>query len=214
MIEHPTQQLLPISALRIADYNPRQIEDEMMDALVESLLEFGFVEPIVARREDGLIIGGHQRLEAYKRLLTEQGGDPEEAQVPVIMLDGISDARAKALNLALNKISGEWDYEKLADILGELKATDLDLGVTGFSAKEMDDILALTSQSLAEASAGLDVDAELAKSRRRFVFEVETDEEMSTCQRALASYGMSRPSEAGKAFVAALTAALASKDEQ
>jgi DNA modification methylase len=109
--------------------NPRRIGDAEMESLTRSLKEFGFVQPVVARREDNVVIGGHQRLLAARRLGWQQ--------VPVVYLD-ISQEQAKVLNLALNKISGAWDNQLLARLLSELKEIpDVDLSLAGFSDDEL-----------------------------------------------------------------------------
>lgn len=117
--------------LNPAPYNPRKITGEARKRLRRSLESFGFVDPIIARREDLLVLGGHQRLDVGLN-------DLELGRVPVILLDGISDARAKALNIALNNatMSGDWDTEKLRDVLLDLRDTDFALD-TGFSEKEL-----------------------------------------------------------------------------
>src|SRR5664279_6616729 len=99
--------------------NPRRIGEDELDALERSLREFGFVQPVLARREDGIVIGGHQRLVAARRLgLT---------QVPVTWLD-ISVEQARLLGLALNKISGSFDDALLARLLADLATSpELDL---------------------------------------------------------------------------------------
>jgi DNA modification methylase len=100
--------------------------DEEMNALVESLRAFGFVDPVICRRGDLLVIGGHQRVEAARRLgMTE---------VPVVELE-LSDAQAQALNVALNKIGGTWDLPKLDELLKSLPA-DL-AALTGFDEEAM-----------------------------------------------------------------------------
>lgn len=118
--------LRPIGSLKPDPANPRQMPDDQMAALVRSLETYGFVEPVVVRRADGMVIGGHQRLEAARRLgFTE---------VPCVEVD-LTDDQARALNIALNKIHGEWDIPKLAEILAALPA-DL-AALTGFDEQEM-----------------------------------------------------------------------------
>ena len=91
---------VPIDLLRPDPANPRRISEEELDSLERSLRQFGFVQPVLARRDDRTVIGGHQRLLAARRLgLTT---------VPVTWLD-LSPEQARLLNLALNKISGTWD---------------------------------------------------------------------------------------------------------
>lgn len=101
---------VPIDELRPDPANPRRIDEAELDALERSLRQFGFVQPVLARREDRTVIGGHQRLVAARRLgLTT---------VPVSWLD-ISLDQARLLGLALNKISGSWDEQLLARLLAE-----------------------------------------------------------------------------------------------
>ena len=120
---------LPISDLRPDPANPRRISDEELEALTRSIREFGLIDPIIARREDKVVIGGHQRLLAARKLGMKQ--------VPVILVD-LSDEQAHLLNLALNRISGTWDQELLARLLGELNdVPDVDLSLSGFSDDEL-----------------------------------------------------------------------------
>jgi DNA modification methylase len=120
---------VPISELRPDPGNPRRITDQELESLTRSIREFGLVDPIIARREDKTVIGGHQRLLAARRLgLTT---------VPVVFLD-LSQEQARLLNLALNRISGAWDNELLARLLAELKQIqDVDLSLSGFSDDEL-----------------------------------------------------------------------------
>ncbi len=122
-----------IDALRADPANPRRIGEGELDALERSLRSFGFVQPVLARREDGVVVGGHQRLLAARRLgLTT---------VPVIWLD-LPREQARLLGLALNKISGTWDEQLLARLLAELQsATDIDLSLSGFEEDEVEALL-------------------------------------------------------------------------
>ena len=129
----PTPELeitqISIGDLRPDPANPRRISDEELEALTRSIREFGLIDPIIARREDQVVIGGHQRLLAARKLGLKQA--------PVILLD-LSEEQAHVLNLALNRISGTWDQELLARLLGELKdVPDVDLTLTGFSEDEL-----------------------------------------------------------------------------
>ena len=120
---------LPISDLRPDLANPRRIDDAELDALTRSIKEFGMVDPVIARREDKVVIGGHQRLLAARRLGIKT--------VPVVLVD-LSQEQAKLLGLALNKISGDWDTELLARLLSDLNdVPDLDLTLSGFSDDEL-----------------------------------------------------------------------------
>ena len=113
--------------------NPRRIDEVELEALTRSIQQFGLVDPIIARREDLRVIGGHQRLVAARRLgLTT---------VPVIFLD-VDESQAHLLNLVLNKIGGTWDQDLLARLLADLQATAAaDVTLTGFSNDEVQHLL-------------------------------------------------------------------------
>lgn len=135
-------QTLAIEDVHEAPYNPRidlKPGDKVFEDIKRSIETFGYVEPIVVN-SDGTIIGGHQRF----KVLKEMGHTSVEAVV--VSLDK---AQERALNLALNKIVGDWDYEKLEATLKELQAIDFDISLTGFTDAE---IFSLTSQ----APGGLD----------------------------------------------------------
>ena len=170
-----------------------------------SLAEFGFVEPVVARSEDKMIVGGHQRVLAYHALLEQRGEDPDQHSVPVVFVEGMSDERAKLLNLALNRISGEWDYDKLAGLFEELGAEWSDdlHGLTGFDAREVEDILALSdfAGGSAEIPDASEIQAGLDKIERRFVFQLETEEDAEVVRSALRAKGWTGPGNAVAAFV-------------
>ncbi len=128
-----TIEQVPIGDLRPAPFNPRRISDDELEALTRSIQEFGLVNPIIARREDKIVIGGHQRLVAARRLGLET--------VPVIFVD-LSVEQARLLNLALNKISGDWDQELLARLLADLQAApDVDVTLSGFGEDEVANLL-------------------------------------------------------------------------
>ncbi|MCK4625067.1 MAG: ParB N-terminal domain-containing protein [Phycisphaerae bacterium] len=123
--------------LNPAPYNPRTITDDALARLVKLLDAHGFVDPVIARREDNLLIGGHQRLKANALR------SKPDAKVPVVYLEGLSDAKCKALNLALNNPSaqGEFDYPKLADALQDIDTGEFD--IPSFTAFSADDIAGL-----------------------------------------------------------------------
>lgn len=122
-----------ISELSPAKYNPRkdlQPTDPEYQAIKRSIEEFGYVDPIIIN-SDNTVIGGHQRL----KVLKEMG----KAQIDVVQID-IPKNKEKALNVALNKISGDWDQQRLAVLLQELKDDGL-FEFTGFDEKEFDQLL-------------------------------------------------------------------------
>lgn len=122
-----TVKNVKITTLKPSPYNPRHISKHDFQALKRSLEEFGLVEPVVVNK-NMQIIGGHMRAEAAKSLGMED--------VPIVQLD-ISKKKEKALNLALNRIHGEWDEQKLAEILYELKDNVDEIELTGFTEKEI-----------------------------------------------------------------------------
>jgi DNA modification methylase len=148
-----------IDDLRTDPANPRRIGEEELEALERSLRQFGFVQPVLARREDRTVIGGHQRLVAARRL--------GYATVPVIWLD-VSVDQARVLGLALNKISGTWDEPLLARLLAELQeGAQVDLALSGFGEDEVRDLLrSLESRERRERPETFDLDAALEAARR------------------------------------------------
>ena len=121
-----------INTLKYAEYNPRiKLKPGMVEyeRLKRSIQEFGYVEPIIVNDRTGLIVGGHQRLTVLKDLGYEE--------VDVVHVD-LDSEHEKALNIALNKISGDWDAEKLEDLLRDIDLnTNLDIEFTGFSMDEI-----------------------------------------------------------------------------
>jgi ParB-like chromosome segregation protein Spo0J len=140
------------AALVPADYNPRKITDHQMSALKRSLERWGFVEPVVLNERTGRIVGGHQRVAAALELAM--------SEVPVIKVTLDEDAE-KALNIALNKISGEWDEVKLGELLSDLDQRDWDLPDLGFEDDELADLLAFDDEDLDGADTGADLTGDL-----------------------------------------------------
>lgn len=120
---------VPIHELRAAEYNPRKHSDEQKDQLKESIIRFGMVDPIICNTSEerkNIVIGGHFRLEVAKELGFET--------VPVVYVH-ISDlAKEMELNLRLNKNTGEFDIELLAQF-DETFLADI-----GFDSEDLDDI--------------------------------------------------------------------------
>jgi DNA modification methylase len=144
----------PISELRPDPANPRRISDQELESLTRSIRQFGLVDPIIARREDKTIIGGHQRLIVARRLGIKT--------VPVVLVD-LSPEQARLLNLALNRISGSWDQELLGRLLAELgEVPDVDLSLSGFSEEELKRYLKkLEAREKRERLETFDLDAAL-----------------------------------------------------
>jgi ParB-like chromosome segregation protein Spo0J len=150
------RSMVDFAWLNPAPYNPRKVDASQLDSICRSIVEFGIVDPFIVRQEDGLIVGGHQRYKAVERLLAgefalkQANGKAKkvkftlpDGKVPAICLADISDARAKLLNLALNRVTGEWDHGLLAHLLTDLhgEVGDAALAVSGFSEAEIVDYL-------------------------------------------------------------------------
>jgi hypothetical protein len=109
--------------------NPRWMPEPQKEALIASIQSFGIVEPVILNTRTKQVVGGHQRIDAAK----EAG----EKTLPVVLVD-LEPAKEIALNLLLNKVRGDWDYEKLAPLLAELDGEELI--ATGFSEDEISSI--------------------------------------------------------------------------
>lgn len=126
-----------MSDLKPAEYNPRKAltpDDAEYQKIKRSIEKFGYIDPVIINK-DGTIIGGHQRCS----VLSELG----YTEIDVVVLD-LSKEDEKALNVALNKISGEWDELKLKDLLVELDLGDYDISLTGFDDKDLEELIELT----------------------------------------------------------------------
>ncbi len=95
----------------------------------KSIQEFGYVEPLVWNERTGHVVGGNQRLKVLKSLGIEE--------VDVVVVN-IGEAQEKTLNLALNRIQGDWDYDLLKEILADIEELDEDLDLTGFTDEELE----------------------------------------------------------------------------
>ena len=123
---------LPLEKLNPAKYNPRKDlkpGDPEYEKLKKSMETFGYVEPIVWNKRTGHIVGGHQRF----KVLKHQG----HTEIECVVVD-LDEQQEKALNIALNKVSGEWDLPKLADLISELDDGIFDVSITGFDAAEIE----------------------------------------------------------------------------
>lgn len=121
-----------VADLLPAEYNPRKDlkpGDAEYEKLKRSITEFGYVEPVIWNQTTGRVVGGHQRL----KVLQEMG----MTEIDCVIIE-VSEEKEKALNIALNKISGDWDTDKLALLITDLQGSDLDVSLTGFKPAEID----------------------------------------------------------------------------
>jgi len=154
MLSQPTTQraaqlieLWPIERLVEYPRNPRK-NDSAVDRMCDSIREFGFKIPCLVR-SDGEVVDGHLRLKAARKLgLTE---------IPVTLCDEWTPAQVKAFRLMVNRSVtwADWDEEALALELKEIREMDFDLGLTGFEAHEIDELLALDDEEIANSAPPL-----------------------------------------------------------
>ena len=141
-----------IGALRPATYNPRKWNEAQLAILMESLSRFGFVDPVIvndASNRKNVVIGGHMRLEAAKRLGMKT--------VPVVYISIPSLEREKELNIRLNRSTGEWDWEALKGFDSDLL---FDAGFTS------DELAAAWDGLLETEDDAFDVEKELEKIKK------------------------------------------------
>ena len=122
-------EIWKVKDIKPAPYNPRvtlKPDDEEWEALQNSVQRFGLVEPLIVNKTTGLLISGHQRLNVLK------ANKIPEAEVVIVELD---EDQEKLLNIALNKIDGDWDYQKLEALFEEISPEDIKF--TGFNQEEL-----------------------------------------------------------------------------
>ena len=154
-MEAAVLKVIAVTELKPAAYNPRKKlkpGDKEYEKIKASIKEFGFADPLVVNT-DMTIIGGHQRLSVAM--------DLGYTEVPCAVVD-IDKTREKALNIALNKITGAWDDNLLADLLKDLQDSDFDLGKTGFDPPEIGQLFNQVHDKDIEED-DFDVEAELEK---------------------------------------------------
>jgi len=122
---------LKASEINPAPYNPRkdlEAGDIEYERIARSIDTFGYVEPLVWNRRSGNLVGGHQR---FKILLERGATHVQVSEVDLSMED------EQALNIGLNKLSGEWDQTKLIEVLMGLHEQNYDISLSGFDESEI-----------------------------------------------------------------------------
>ena len=148
-----------LSELHPADYNPRvalKPGNPEYEKIKNSIEAFGYVDPIIVN-SDGTSIGGHQRY----NVLLDLGYDTTQ----VVVVDATKE-QEKALNIALNKITGEWDEEKLYELLIDLDLSDIDMQLSGFTFDELENLKIKFDNDEAQEDEDFDEDAALAEARK------------------------------------------------
>lgn len=168
---------IKVNELKKANYNPRLMPKSEMKKLKNSIKEFGVVDPIIINLKNNTIIGGHQRFEALAELDSEDEwhllklGDVGWV-FPDTDLKIENESHEKALNIALNRISGEWDYEKLNEVLTELEDSDYDTALTGFDDEEIEEI----AEELGLIDEEIDEDDKYVKDKKIIQYEPNGEE--------------------------------------
>ena len=128
-------ELMPLDQLRPYDRNARLHTQQQIQQIAKSIAAFGFNNPILISSDQG-IIAGHGRLEAARYMGLEN--------VPVIVLDHLSEKERRAYILADNRLSdlSQWDEATLNAEVEALQATDLDLDAIGWTDEELEEMLA------------------------------------------------------------------------
>jgi ParB-like chromosome segregation protein Spo0J len=123
-----TAELIPYAR------NARTHSDQQVAQIAGSIREFGFCNPVLIDGQN-TIIAGHGRVLAASRMNLET--------VPCLRLTHLTDAQRRAYVIADNRIalSSGWDTEMLANELSDLHADDIDLGLTGFDADELNTLM-------------------------------------------------------------------------
>ena len=149
---------IPVPKLNPAQYNPRkdlQPGDPEFEKLLRSVEEFGYVEPVVWNGRTGNIVGGHQRFKVLQQL--------GYTAIECVVVD-LDEAREKALNVALNKISGDWDLPKLADVMRSIEESGLSFEITGFDQPDLDKLYQKMQRERGEiVEDDFDAEAEVEK---------------------------------------------------
>jgi len=187
-------ETIKLNQLQPAEYNPRIITPDEQKRLAENLKEFGLVDPIIVNLKNNHIIGGHQRY----NVLSKTSADKDFSMIRlgdigwVFEDDKLSikdDEHEKALNLALNKISGDWDYGKLTNILNELQVSNFNMDLTGFDDVELstfniDELIQIDNTLFDEESPQLRHDIDPSNGRRE-IREERTKEHLESGSEVL-----------------------------
>lgn len=127
-------ELWPLDRLKPYAKNARTHSETQVAQIASSIVEYGFISPMLVSGE-GEVMAGHGRLAAAKKLALDV--------VPVVVLDHLTPTQRRAYILADNQLALQagWNEELLAAELAELSAAGFDLALTGFSDEEIDDLL-------------------------------------------------------------------------
>lgn len=133
-------EIWPLDRLRPYSRNARTHSDEQVGQIAASIVEFGFLNPILVDSATGTVVAGHGRLLAARKLGL--------GECPVVVLDHLSETQRRAYIIADNKLAlnAGWDEKVLAAELRELEREGLDLSLAGFSDEELEHLLSDESE--------------------------------------------------------------------
>lgn len=163
--------------IKLADYNPRLIDDDNLKKLTKAIREHGLVTPLVWNKRTGILVSGHQRLAAADKIYRKK-----DYEVPVAIID-VDEKEEKTLNVQLNNPSmqGSWDLGALAD----LNADGISFDDMGFNKADIDFMYDGEVDFDANASLGdtdsldddMDSDEQPAVSKRDTPLDEEVEDE-------------------------------------
>jgi|GEM_PF-679233 len=165
---------IKVADIRLPDWNPRYMPETEKAALRRSIEEYGFVEPVVVNRPTMEVLGGNQRVMVAR----EMGLDV----VPAVIVE-LDVARAKALNVALNRIHGDWDMARLQALLAEIADDSTLLETTGFREDELEELLGEIAADEEDAAEAADLGTTLPMISNR-----ETDDATDTSDDPFVSF--------------------------
>ena len=173
-----------INELNPAEYNPRKLNDEQFDNIKNSLLKYGFVNPIVVNKNhlrDNIVVGGHQRLKVAQQLNYDT--------MPVVYVD-LTEQQEKELNIRLNKNTGEWDLESLSDFFSKNELADW-----GFDNEELSVLFKNTNKSIpsdnkneGEYAGEVDLDIEYDEADKMVIIVFYNEQKYNEYQRLKNQY--------------------------
>lgn len=148
-------QEVNVGDLKPAPYNPRTISDAALAGLTASMKRFGVVEPIIWNRRTGFVVGGHQRL----AVLRNEGVE----RVQVVAVD-LEEKEERQLNIALNNLSGEWNWESLKTLLNDIQPSEEDRVLLGFGERELAALLQWGQDAAGLPGGSMDTDSGVGSS--------------------------------------------------
>jgi len=146
-------EMWQIEDVKAYENNPRD-NSGAVDAVAESIKQFGFKVPVIVDK-DGVLIAGHTRILAARKLGMES--------VPVIKAEDLTPDQVKAFRIADNKLHelSKWDYELLPLELASLQEANFDLEMLGFDSAELAKLLdPAVNEGLSDENETADIPAE------------------------------------------------------